>query len=62
MATTYIEQTIQKIFIFIHFNFYFFMEDIFEQQHYEFVNSEDYFQYIKEMFEYEEKLALQSEI
>jgi len=41
------------------------MEDIFEQQHYEFINSEDYFQYIKEMieyFEYEEKLALQSEI
>jgi hypothetical protein len=37
------------------------MEDIFEQQHYEFINSEDYFQYIKEMFEYEEKLALQSE-
>jgi len=37
------------------------MEDIFEQQHYEFISSEDYFQYIKEMFEYEEKLALQSE-
>ena len=37
------------------------MEDIFEQKHYEFINSEDYFQYIKEMFEYEEKLALQSE-
>jgi hypothetical protein len=37
------------------------MEDIFEQLHYEFTNSEDYFQYIKEMFEYEEKLALQSE-
>jgi hypothetical protein len=37
------------------------MEDIFEQQHYEFINSEDYFQYIKEMFEYEEKLTLQSE-
>jgi hypothetical protein len=38
------------------------MEDIFEQQHYEFINSEDYFQYIKEMFEYEEKEALSSEI
>ena len=62
MDTTYTEQTIRKIFIFIHFNFKFFMEDIFEQQHYEFINSEDYFQYIKEMFEYEEKLTLQSEI
>ena len=37
------------------------MEDIFEQQHYEFINSEDYFQFIKEMFEYEEKNAFFSE-
>ena len=37
------------------------MEDVFEQQHYEFINSEDYFQFIKEMIEYEEKIALFSE-
>jgi hypothetical protein len=37
------------------------MEYIHQQIHEEFINSEDYFQYIKEMFEYEEKLALQSE-
>lgn len=34
------------------------MEDIFEQLHYDFINSEDYFQYMKEFFEYEEKEAL----
>ena len=38
------------------------MEDIFEQQHYDFINSEDYFQYMKEFFEYEEKEALSSEL
>jgi len=38
------------------------MEDIHQQIHEEFINSEDYFQYIKELFEYEEKLTLQSEI
>ena len=38
------------------------MENVFEQQHYDFINSEDYFQYIKEFFEYEEKEALSSEI
>ena len=37
------------------------MEDIFEQQHYEYINSEDFFQFMKEMFEYEEKEALSSE-
>ena len=37
------------------------MEDVFEQQHYEFINSEDYFQFIKEMFEYEEKITFFSE-
>ena len=37
------------------------MEDVFEHQHYEFINSEDYFQFIKEMFEYEEKNAFFSE-
>ena len=35
--------------------------DIFEQEHYEFINSEDFFQFMKEMFEYEEKEALSSE-
>jgi radical SAM superfamily enzyme len=38
------------------------MEDIFEQEHYDFINSEDYFQYMKEFFEYEEKEALSSEL
>ena len=38
------------------------MEDVFEQQHYDFINSEDYFQFMKEFFEYEEKEALYSEI
>ena len=37
------------------------MEDVFEQQHYEYINSEDFFQFMKEMFEYEEKEALSSE-
>ena len=36
------------------------MEDVFEQQHYEYINSEDFFQFMKEMFEYEEKEALSS--
>ena len=36
--------------------------DVFEQEHYEFINSEDFFQFMKEMFEYEEKEALSSEI
>ena len=36
--------------------------DIFEQQHYEYINSEDFIQFMKEMFEYEEKEALYSEI
>ena len=38
------------------------MEDVFEQQHYDFINSEDYFQFMKEFFEYEEKETLYSEI
>jgi hypothetical protein len=38
------------------------MEEIFEQQHYEFINSEDFFQFMKEMFEYEEKEALYSDL
>jgi hypothetical protein len=38
------------------------MEDVFEQQHYDFINSEDYFLFMKEFFEYEEKEALYSEI
>ena len=38
------------------------MGDVFEQEHYEFINSEDFFQFMKEMFEYEEKEALYSEI
>ena len=37
------------------------MEDVFEQQHYEFINSEEFITYIKEMFEYEEKIAFFSE-
>lgn len=37
------------------------MEDIFEQEHYDFINSEDFFQFMREMFEYEEKEALYSE-
>jgi len=36
--------------------------DVFEQQYYEFINSEYFFQFMKEMFEYEEKEALYSEI
>ena len=35
--------------------------EVFEQQHYEYINSEDFFQFMKEMFEYEEKEALSSE-
>lgn len=31
------------------------MEDIFQQLHEEFINSEDYFQYLKELDEYEQK-------
>ena len=38
------------------------MEDIHQQIHEEFINSEDYFQFMKEFFEYEEKEALYSEI
>jgi hypothetical protein len=37
------------------------MDDIFEEIHNEFINSEDYFQFIKEMFEYEDKIAFFSE-
>ena len=37
------------------------MEEIFEQEHYDFINSEYFFQFMKEMFEYEEKEALSSE-
>ena len=35
--------------------------DVFEQDHYEFINSEYFFQFMKEMFEYEEKEVLSSE-
>ena len=38
------------------------MGDVFEQEHYEFISSEHFFQFMKEMFEYEEKEALSSEI
>jgi hypothetical protein len=38
------------------------MGDVFEQEHYEFINSEDFFQFMKEMFEYEEKEALYSDL
>ena len=38
------------------------MEDIHQQIHDEFINSEDFIQFMKEMFEYEEKEALSSEI
>jgi hypothetical protein len=31
------------------------MEDIFEQLHQEFINSEDYIKYLKELDEYSEK-------
>lgn len=31
------------------------MEDIFQQLHEEFINSEDYVQYLKELDEYEQK-------
>jgi hypothetical protein len=31
------------------------MEDIFEQIHNEFVNSEDYFSYLQDIYSYEEK-------
>ena len=34
------------------------MEDVFEQQHYEFINSEEFIAYIKEMMESEEKLYI----
>ena len=37
------------------------MEDIFEEIHNEFINSEEFITYIKEMFEYEEKIAFFSE-
>jgi hypothetical protein len=35
--------------------------DIFEQDHYNYINSEDFIHFMKEMFEYEEKEALSSE-
>lgn len=35
--------------------------DIFEQDHYNYINSEDFINFMKEMFEYEEKEALYSE-
>ena len=31
--------------------------DIFEQDHYNYINSEDFINFMKEMFEYEEKEA-----
>ena len=31
------------------------MEDIFEQIHNEFINSEDYFSYLQDIYSYEEK-------
>jgi len=31
------------------------MEDIFQELHEEFINSEDYFQYLKELDEYSQK-------
>ena len=37
------------------------MEDIFEEIHNEFINSEEFITYIKELNEYEEKLAFFSE-
>jgi hypothetical protein len=37
------------------------MRDIFEQDHNEFINSEDFFQFMREMFEYEGKETLSSE-
>ncbi len=33
------------------------MEDIFEQLHQEFINSEDYIKYLKELDEYSEKFV-----
>jgi hypothetical protein len=37
------------------------MEEIFYQLHEEFINSEDFNHYVKEMLEYEHTLILQSE-
>ena len=37
------------------------MEDIFEEIHNEFINSEEFITYIKELNEYEEKIAFFSE-
>lgn len=37
------------------------MEDIFEEIHNEFINSEEFIVYIKELNEYEEKIAFFSE-
>jgi hypothetical protein len=38
------------------------MEDIFEEIHNGFINSEEFITYIKELNEYEEKIAFFSEI